>query len=444
MRGTLAIVLGLAGAWGCGKVELHGSEADDPGEAGQGGESSRGDGGGRPALTDPGPMTGLTGGRGAAAAEGGASDGAAGKMSEGGKAGAAMMVPGASGGPAGHGGSSPGCPPGQLDLMGKCGCPAYAPDYCSEVGKCVATTKDPDHCGQCDVQCGETEGCWEGSCTAGAEELEVTVNCGLMKLVHDGSWLYVLDPGGGVLFYVDPELWQPVGLARYLVGASAFTIAGDNAYVVSEHDVLRVGISVEGTTTVVSSAALIYDVAVGGDHLYYATGHNVMKVPLDAVAASGTVVATAVDEGEPLGVAVNATHALFVSGLSFNVEARALTGGDPFKVGASQGALLFGHRSIQTSGPYVFWVNGAVQGASLSDPEHFQMSAAYPRGDAAAFAVAFPDLYIASLEGDIEQSTLSGETSTWLARGLGQVTSLVADDDYVYAASGCSVFSVPC
>jgi hypothetical protein len=339
----------------------------------------------------------------------------------------------------GSGGST--CPAGQYPIQGTCQCPAYAPDYCETPTVCTKLSEDPNHCGECGHECGATQACSAGECQPAPIETEVTGNCGSLRLVRYGAMLYILTADGH-LFYFDPtEAFHVVELARGLGTTKAFAVDGAFAYVVSGNSIKRTGIEVEGTQTITTEALPIHDVALADGQVYYATGKEVRSVPMAAANAVGVTVATAVDEGEPQGVAVSASYVFYASAASFNVESQLLGGAEHHKLGASQGSLLFGHDSVQSHGQRVFWSNGGIQSVSLSDPELFPttVAASQHAGTITAFAATGTNTYFATDLGEIEKTTLDAETSTLIARGL-WVDSMVAGPEGVDIAAGCSIF----
>jgi hypothetical protein len=60
-----------------------------------------------------------------------------------------------------------------------------------------------------------------------------------------------------------------------------------------------------------------------------------------------------------------------------------------------------------------------------------------------AYAINATTVYMASDMGDLEKAAFGAEKSTWVARGLGKISSLVVDAGNVYAATEtCKVLKV--
>jgi hypothetical protein len=384
----------------------------------------------------PGGVSGSTqagGGAGGSAAGASAGGSAQSGNGAGGSAGSGAGTAGTS--TAGAGGTS-GCIGNMVNDQGVCKCPTYAPDFCPAVMKCSNQTKDPDHCGGCDTKCAATSACSAGMCTAEPTSVGEVAGCGELKLQLGGGKLYLLStdtlksmpiPAGGA----------PTDVATGLTMGSAFVVDATYAYVAAGTSLLRVKLSDGTKNTVVTEAKQIYDVAVVGDTLYYASGPDVKSIASTASAGTGTSVAVGVDSGEPQGVAVSGGFVLYGSSVAFNVEADPIAPGEGhLKLGASQGGMLFGHRSVQADADYVYWaINSTVQRAPFTGVMHSQKTAGQALNNVTAYAINATTAYFASEMGDLEKAAFGDEKSTWMARGLDKVTSLVLDDQNVYLAT---------
>jgi len=113
--------------------------------------------------------------------------------------------------------------------------------------------------------------------------------------------------------------------------------------------------------------------------------------------------------------------------------------------------LIFGHRSIQTDGTLVFWVNNGLQGAPImpdAEGKYPGKGIATPIDGATitAFAVAGSKAYFTEqVTGSdppvvsFEKSDFEATDSVRLARNLPNVTSIVVDSTSAYLASGCKI-----
>jgi hypothetical protein len=172
-------------------------------------------------------------------------------------------------------------------------------------------------------------------------------------------------------------------------------------------------------------------------------------VDASSTGLEGRTVTVAGDEGLPRAVAYTYGHLLWAADASYQVEALQVQFGvETFKLAPSQGGLLFGSGALQVDYQYVYWVNFTLQRSPLTKP-HFVETVASGRADITAFALdASPKglatlAYFASNTGDIEKAQ-PGAPSHWLARGIGNVTSLAVDSAFLYAATaGCNVLALP-
>lgn len=138
----------------------------------------------------------------------------------------------------------------------------------------------------------------------------------------------------------------PTTLASGLDGAAEFALDAMNAYVAAGVSVVQVNRTSGAKSVLVTESAPVRDVAVDKGKIYYAVGQTIKQADA-ATPGLGTAVAQSIDEGEAYGVAVSGNQVLYVSYTSFNVEADPIVGEQHVKIAASQGALRFGHRSIQ-------------------------------------------------------------------------------------------------
>jgi len=350
---------------------------------------------------------------------------------------------GASGGSAGAGAGM--CPGNQIMLMGACMCPPYASTYCEAKTKCVSAMKDPDNCGGCDKACGATNACAAGACTPDLVAFGEFASCGTLELVSvPGKALYVLSTMTGKLQTVPlPAGGAPVDVATVPDG-TAFALDDKAAYVAAGMKVVRVDLATKMTTTLVSETSKVFDVAVADGKIYYAVGTDVKQA--DATTAGmGTSVAKSIDDGLAQGVAVAGGMVLYASNQAFNLEADPIMGDMHAKIGASQSGLLFGHRSVQTDGTYVYWANGALQRAKFAGDDHAATTAAQPIDGKAIIAYAIDGTakmaYIATEDGSFEKSSFDAaqDEATWVSRKLDKVSSIALDDTSVYLASGCKI-----
>lgn len=358
--------------------------------------------------------------------------------------------------------------------MGTCGpCPGYAPNLCEAAKSCANFTKDPMFCGSCDTACKETQSCSASVCmpelTAVGAEI---ATCGKLQLVAGNAKLYVLNTGGGELSTFDGTTGALTSVATGLTGATAFAVDATNAYVVAGMKVIKVTLAGGAKADYVTETMPIYDVTLDATAVYWAVDKPatdvdpahvnfmgfVKKALKTAAPATGEIVGGGMDMGQPKGVAVSGANILYASSSAQNVELQKglpvldhNPEGEPpvidpnhVKLGASQGSLIFGHRSVQTDGTYVYWANGTLQRSPFAAVDHTQKTAANSLGDIMAYAITATTAYVASAPAgtekvDLEKATFEAETSTWLARNLDPVSSIITDATSVYVASGCKI-----
>lgn len=349
---------------------------------------------------------------------------------------------GSGGAASGSGGAAGGkCPGNQIMMNGACTCPAYAPTFCDAIMKCVNQTKDPDHCGACDTACGATQACSESKCAPELSTFSESMGCGgKLQLQTATGKLYVLNGMAGTLSSVAlPAGGAATVAATGLTGASAFALDAESAYVVTGTSVTRVKLADGSKEVVVQETKPIYDVALDTKgNLFYTQDKDVRMVSAAAKAGTGTKVAEGIDEGEPQGVAISGEYVLYASASAFNVESDPIAGDMHVKIGASQGSLFFGHRSVQADATNVYWANGGVQAAPFAGADHTGKGVGTPvEGNVTAFAInsTSKTSYFASETGNFEKSAFDAESPTWVARGLGKVSSVALDDASFYIAT---------
>jgi hypothetical protein len=327
--------------------------------------------------------------------------------------------------------------------------------------------KDPDNCGMCGKACGETSACSAGLCAPELQTLGELAGCGTLLLVATPTKLYALSTMTGDLNAIAlPAGGAPTKVGT-VAGGTAFTVDATSAYVAAGMTIKRVALAGGEPATMVTETAAIKDVALSGTTLYYATGTNVKSIAVTA--SNGTPAAVGValgaSNGEPQGLAVSGGVVLYGSASAFNVERCDTTmscrdgegtdveerGPGHAKIGQSQGGLIFGHRSLQTDGTRVFWINNGLQGAPImpdADNEYPGKGIATPidGGTITAFALFGTNAYFTEQKTgsmpplvSFEKSAFEAADSVRVARNLPQVTSIVADAAGVYLASGCKI-----
>jgi hypothetical protein len=345
--------------------------------------------------------------------------------------------------PTGGAGSN-GCPGNQIKgANGTCSCPPYAATFCQAAMKCVNTLKDVDACGSCGTHCAATSACAMGKCTPEPTEVATMTGCGQLELQMAPGVLYMLASNSGKLSSIALPSGALTPLASGLVAGSAFALDATNAYVAAATTVTQVNLTTGVKTVLVTETDGIFDVAVDNGKIYYTSGKSIKQA--DAAAPStGTVVAQSADEGVTQGVAISGGTVLYLSNDSFNVESDPIVGDMHVKIGASQGSLIFGHRSVQADATNVYWANGGVNRSLFVGLDHPANTVAVPidGSSVVAYAVdpAAKTAYIATMDGSLEKSAFDSEDeATWVARGLSSVTSVVLDEKNVYVASGCKI-----
>lgn len=389
--------------------------------------------------------------------------GAGGSATAGSAAGGAGGSAGATGG-SGGGGKCPGNQMSQPD--GSCKCPAYAATYCEALTKCVSEMKDPENCGMCGMACNPTSACSAGVCTPDLESVGELAGCGTLMLVSAATKIYALSTMTGDLNAFAPAGGAPTKLGT-AAGGTAFAVDATNAYVAAGMTVKRIPLAGGEAATVVTDTKPIKDVAVSGTTLYYAVGTDVKSIAVTATngTPAGMAVALGASQGEPQGLAASGGLVLYASALAMNVErcdttknCRAGEGMDTedrgpghYKIGQSQGGLIFGHRTLQTDGTKVFWVNNGLQGAPIMPDAEGKypgvgIATAIEGGTLTAFAVAGTTAYfteqVTGSEPPVvlfEKSAFGEQDATRVARNLPTVTSIVTDATSVYLASGCKI-----
>lgn len=373
---------------------------------------------------------------------------------------------GSTGGDAtGGAGGGNGCPAGQQKLpTGECGCPAFNPDYCATAGKCVNFTKNPDFCGSCEMKCGETNACVNSACTPSLTDVTEIAGCGKLLLVTAASKLYALSAMTGELSSVPVAGGAATSIATGFTDAKAFAVdaTGTSAYVVNGMKVTKVTLAGGAKLDLVTETKPIYDVAVDATSIYYAVDEpdtvaaepvyaGVIKKASNSAAGAGTIVGLGMDNGQPQGVTVSGMNILYATESSKNVEVQKglPVGADPhtdtlhYKLGASQGSLIFGHRSIQNDGTYVYWASDNVYRSKFAEAAPVQAQAAGSLGLTTAFAINATSVYVGSDMGDFGKSPIGTDMIAQLARGLKTISSIVVDDTSVYVAAECKILKAP-
>ncbi len=360
---------------------------------------------------------------------------------------------GATGGSAGSGGT--GGSPCAMDCtaLGQicdaatvtCICPAYNPDYCAAAALCTDFIDDVDHCGNCDTVCTEFQACSANVCTPDPVSVMAgDAACEKLLMVMSGTTIYVMDVGNGTISAQPAAGGAATELVTGLTDPVAFAVDADNFYVASGMTIDRFPIAGGAAEPVVTEATPIYDVAVQDAVLYYAVGTVINSIDATADDGTGTAVAPAVDSGTPQSVAVDTDLVFWGASTAFNVEVDPIVGDMHVKLGASQGSLLFGHRSLQTDGTSVYWANGgsmvrrAYDGVANSET----IGITKENGSITAFAINATNSYWAA-DGNIEKGELDMDP-VWMARGQGVVSSMVVDATNVYWANDtCAIFKTP-
>jgi hypothetical protein len=332
-----------------------------------------------------------------------------------------------------------------------CACPAYNPNHCPLENICTDFLDDTENCGNCDTACGPLQACNMGVCTADPMEIYTTgdTTCEALKLLLAGPTIYILNVGAGTISSVPAAGGAATeDIVTGLTDPSAFAVDANNFYVVSGMTIDRFPLAGGTAEPVVTEAAEIWDVAVQTDVLYYPTGLNVMSVPADADDGTGMIVATAVDAGTPQSVAVDDTLVFWGASTAFNVEVDVIAppvgvagDGSLIKLGASQGSLIFGHRSLQTDGTSVYWANGGSLVRRNYDGVMGSETVGGTRDSGAitAFAVGTTHTYFAA-DGNIEKGAVDADP-IWMARGQGVVSSMVLDaTSYYWSNDTCAIF----
>jgi hypothetical protein len=371
---------------------------------------------------------------------------------------------GAGGKHAGGVGGGAACPPGQQVLQdGVCACPSYKPDYCAAAGKCVNLVKDPDFCGSCEQACGATQACVDSDCTPELGTVAEVAGCGKLLLVQAHGTLYALNTLAGELLSVPVAGGAPASITMGLSDARAFAVNATTAYVAVGNKVAQIDLSSGARVDVVTEPTPIYDVALDASSVYYATDKPasdsseahlgfagfIKRAPL--AGGAGVVVAGGMDQGQPHAVVVSGSNILYASESAKNVEvqkglpvaADAYTDPLHYKLGASQGSLMLGHRAVQTDGTYLYWTNEAVQRSKFGDPAPVQEQATGSLGLTTAFALSPTTVYFGSDQGDLGRGAIRSDEATPMARRLDNITSMVVDATHVYVASGCKILKAP-
>jgi hypothetical protein len=344
------------------------------------------------------------------------------------------------------------CPANQTMKDGRCACPGYAATWCEAIPKCVNPMKEPDTCGNCTTTCKDTQACVAGTCAPELVMFGEVAGCGSLALQSvPGKAIYVLATMTGAISSIPAAGGAATPIAT-VAGATAFALDDTAIYVAAGMKVVRVPLTGGASTELVTEAKKIYDVAVSNGKIYYATDKFIKGASASA-AGPATTVATSIDEGEAQGVAVSGTTLLYASNIAYNLESDPIAGDGHTKIGASQSALIFGHRSVQADATSVYWANTALNKAPIAGAEHPITAAAAPIDGKAVIAFAVDGrpgketAYIATEDGNLAKSTFTdaeaGTEATWMARKLPQVTSIVLDDTSVFAAAACKILKAP-
>jgi hypothetical protein len=256
--------------------------------------------------------------------------------------------------------------------------------------------------------------------------------------------LYLLANTQGTLWRLDLSVSSmPILIAGGMGSASSFRIDGDNAYVASNNSVVRVALA-SGTKATIATRAnleMVRDLAVSQGSVYFAAGKQVLRVDASADYSVPEVVSEANEAVYARGIDVAGDYVLWVS--ASTVESESLPDGIHQVLATAQVATQGGPRSVQHEGTNVYWMNDGIVRTKFSPlAVPVLETVATAPAPATAFALAFPQLYVAS-SGELYGATIGQGRIRGLAHALDFITAIETDDAHIYVATAlCQVFRV--
>ena len=384
-----------------------------------------------------------------------------------------------------------------------CSCSTDKPDICGMAATAVCTLKmsDPDNCGMCGTKCDAGATCVAGVC--GKKPVELTTSTGCTDATKDngirmaisGANLYWVEPmsgkvrsmplAGGAVTEVATAM-NPTQIAADAKGVYWLT-PGDGTManpgkVFKKALPLAAGAPIVLTTATAPAATYkgpdpykIRGLTAHADKVYYALANDVHQISNDETVTMDLVVGTAVNydkpdmplvDGEPTGLAVNGTVALWTTGTRSGVESHTVgpvvvAGAAGYvKLAKSVGSLLFnGDVSIDATNGY--WADGEKIGMDAliapadaiagDNSSHNKVLTAEPNSaHVTSFTINAMNVYFAAESGTVFRHSLVPPADATndpnppaaLARDQMKPTSVVVDATNVYwATSDCAIRS---
>jgi len=380
-----------------------------------------------------------------------------------------------------------------------CSCPSDKPDTCGAAGAslCTLKTSDPDNCGMCGTKCDAGATCVAGTCGTKPTELTTSAGCGSIRMAIQGTALYWVESMSGKVRSM-PLAGGAVTEVATAMNPTQIAVDAKGVYWVSPGDgtaanpgkvfkaalPLVAGAAPIALATATATGADMYKgpdsykirgLAVHANFVYYALRNDVHQISNDQAVTTDLVVGTAVNydnpavpivDGEPTGLAVNDTVALWTTGTRNGVESHTLNAvvvpgaAGYVKLAKSVGALLFnGDVSIDATNGY--WADGEKIGMDTlvapadaiagDNSSHNKVLTAEPNSShLTTFTTNAMNVYFAAENGLVFRHSLVPPVDVTadptppvsLARDQMKPTAIAVDAAHVYwATSDCAIRS---
>jgi hypothetical protein len=312
--------------------------------------------------------------------------------------------------------------------------------------------------------------CVRGQCGAPPRQLNVSANCGSIRLVAAGGFVYWTEKASGKIRRVPAAGGEaPTELATGQNNPTQIAADPTALYWVNEGDgrggsstLMKMSSLETLVLTKSQDATPILAVAAHAGRVYYALGHDVHSLsPLDG--SDDIIVGTAtnydvnfpvgVPSGEPAALAVTDTFVFWTTigrqGVEREdvLEGQLPNGTDTAgyrELGESQGSLVL--RDIGAKGPFAYWANGAnVFRAAVAPPEPIAQLRDF--SSVVSLAISDSQIYLATDTGEILRHSLEPDVATppaLLAVEQNGLLSVAVDETSVYwSTDDCILRSTP-
>ena len=362
------------------------------------------------------------------------------------------------------------CPTDAFCKQGFCACPLDLPDFCPDPnnlpGACVSRESDPKNCHLCDRTCPQGAACNAGKCTDAPTEVGSSSECGQMRLVVQGQYLYFTKPLSGEVKAIPLDGGDLLDLASLQESPTQIVADADGVYWVNQGDgtpfsskVMKKPLPLTDSEPIAlvtsPTEAVLPALAVQGGKVYYTLGHDVHAVSTDPAQVGDAVVATATNydleppepSGDPAALWVTSGSVCWTTALRYGVERDGWEPGNDAgysELAQSVNGLLLS--TIYCNSNYAYFANRErLQRSSALPPSDLART---PKGDViTAFAIGASSAYFAGEAGAIYRQGLDAEADvppSALAENQSVVSAIALDEQRVYwATDQCFIRSAP-